>query len=296
MKYVIDSETLTDIADAIRAKTGDNASMTPLEMPDEIASISGGDPLFHEKVGDGNAYLYIYLPTVEHLDVVINVYVPGDASITIDWGDGSSIDTISTQTMREYHTYTAPGYYTIKLTKLSGTPNLGGYAGNNWIFGGSSYPERSQAPKLIGAEFGTWNYSANELIMNSGLCFLYSGESVPNGGANTPYVRENHELYLLEISKNATTIRNYGYANCYNLREVTVPDNITNIAANAFAGVGATFHMEPTTPPAMASTNAFSGNATIYVPYSADHSVLNAYKTATNWSNFANNIFEEPEE
>ena len=41
-KYVIDSETLTDIADAIRAKTGDSASMTPLEMPDEIASISGG--------------------------------------------------------------------------------------------------------------------------------------------------------------------------------------------------------------------------------------------------------------
>ena len=42
MKYKIDSETLTDIADAIRAKTGDSASMTPLEMPDEIASISGG--------------------------------------------------------------------------------------------------------------------------------------------------------------------------------------------------------------------------------------------------------------
>lgn len=42
MKYVIDGETITDIADAIRAKTGDSASMTPLEMPDEIASISGG--------------------------------------------------------------------------------------------------------------------------------------------------------------------------------------------------------------------------------------------------------------
>ena len=42
MKYKIDSETLTDIADAIRAKTGESGSMTPLEMPDEIASISGG--------------------------------------------------------------------------------------------------------------------------------------------------------------------------------------------------------------------------------------------------------------
>ena len=39
---LIQSGTLDDIADAIRSKTGKVASMTPLEMPDEIESISGG--------------------------------------------------------------------------------------------------------------------------------------------------------------------------------------------------------------------------------------------------------------
>lgn len=39
---IIQSGTLSDIADAIRAKTGKAASMTPLEMPTEISSISGG--------------------------------------------------------------------------------------------------------------------------------------------------------------------------------------------------------------------------------------------------------------
>ena len=39
---LVQSETFDDIADAIRAKTGKVASMTPLEMPQEIASISGG--------------------------------------------------------------------------------------------------------------------------------------------------------------------------------------------------------------------------------------------------------------
>jgi len=34
----------------------------------------------------------------------------------------------------------------------------------------------------------------------------------------------------------------------------------------------------------------------IYVPYSADHSVLNAYKTATGWSSYANIIFESDPE
>ena len=38
----INSDTLSDIADAIRAKTGGSGTMTPLEMPTEIASIGGG--------------------------------------------------------------------------------------------------------------------------------------------------------------------------------------------------------------------------------------------------------------
>lgn len=39
---LIQSGTLDDIADAIRAKTGSASTMTPLEMPTEIASIGGG--------------------------------------------------------------------------------------------------------------------------------------------------------------------------------------------------------------------------------------------------------------
>lgn len=48
----IQEDTLTDIADAIRAKTGKSDEMTPLEMPDEIASISGGG-------GGSDDYFYI---------------------------------------------------------------------------------------------------------------------------------------------------------------------------------------------------------------------------------------------
>lgn len=39
---LIQTGTLSDIADAIRAKTGKSAIMTPLEMPEEIASIETG--------------------------------------------------------------------------------------------------------------------------------------------------------------------------------------------------------------------------------------------------------------
>ena len=54
----IDSGTLTDIADAIRAKTGDSNSMTPLEMPTEIANIPtsiGGEVLDVDSVTANSA-------------------------------------------------------------------------------------------------------------------------------------------------------------------------------------------------------------------------------------------------
>ena len=53
-----------------------------------------------------------------------------------------------------------------------------------------------------------------------------------------------------------------------------------------------------TVPPTLGSYNAFPYNSEsfvgIYVPDSDDDSVVNAYKTATNWksSNIVNKIFE----
>ena len=47
-KYSIDGSTLTDIADAIRSKTGDTAALTAAAMAEAIASISGGGGLEYE--------------------------------------------------------------------------------------------------------------------------------------------------------------------------------------------------------------------------------------------------------
>ena len=65
--------------------------------------------------------------------------------------------------------------------------------------------------------------------------------------------------------------------NCYNLKQIT---------------------MLPTTPPTTtyAYGNGFltglPATSRIIVPYSADHSILAAYKAATGWENFADQIFE----
>ena len=83
---------------------------------------------------------------------------------------------------------------------------------------------------------------------------------------------------------------------------------LTSISSRAFIsllsdGTSQTIIMRKTTPPTLGNNQVFhrdNGSGSfyvntgikIYVPYSADHSVLNAYKTATNWTVYANYIFE----
>lgn len=77
------------------------------------------------------------------------------------------------------------------------------------------------------------------------------------------------------------------------VKKTVVPSTVTSIADYAFNGFRGELHLLPTTPPTLANSRGVSGTRGIYVPYSEDHSILNAYKTATNWSNVANEIYEE---
>lgn len=92
MKYKIDSETLTDIADAIRAKTGDSASMTPLEMPDEIASISGGES---DNVEVGTFTVASDIAVTES-GVDVTIGFSGQPDMIYCWMDADDFDDLDT--------------------------------------------------------------------------------------------------------------------------------------------------------------------------------------------------------
>lgn len=90
-----------------------------------------------------------------------------------------------------------------------------------------------------------------------------------------------------------TSIGNQVFMNCPALVNVEIGANCTSIGSQAFANAGApgaktTFIIRATTPPTLANANAFTTNNVkkIYVPYSADHSVLSTYQNASIWSGF----------
>ena len=98
----------------------------------------------------------------------------------------------------------------------------------------------------------------------------------------------------LTIPNSVTTIGNYAFYGSGFTGNLTIPNSVTTIQYAAFYDcVGLTeIVLLDNTPPILAFNNAFSNtnnsnNYPIYVPYES----IDAYKTATNWSNYASRIY-----
>ena len=101
------------------------------------------------------------------------------------------------------------------------------------------------------------------------------------------------------IPDSVTSIGASAFQYCYALTWITIPGDVTSIGNSAFATCAALVevHVKPTIPPTL-GTGVFAStpsDAVIYVPYSADHSILAAYQAASNWSTYASRMVEEAE-
>ena len=80
------------------------------------------------------------------------------------------------------------------------------------------------------------------------------------------------------------------------LEEVEIADTVNYIGGSACfnSPVLQKYYLAPNTPPTLANTGTMIINTdtVVIVPWSADHSILNAYKAPNNWSTLADNIFE----
>ena len=102
-----------------------------------------------------------------------------------------------------------------------------------------------------------------------------------------------NNLTSVTIPDSVTTIGNYVFRDCYNLTSITIPDSVTTIGDYAFGNCFklASMYFNSIIPPTLNSTTAIPATTTIHVPVGSG----DAYKTATNWSSFADKIVEDIE-
>ena len=142
---------------------------------------------------DGKTRIYIRLEegrTSPMLGVCPN------GTVTVDWGDGTTPDTLtgtSTTTVKwtPNHAYAAPGEYVIKLT-VDGAMGFYGRASSN---------------------SGILQYSS--------------------GNDNRNHVYQN-SVQKIEVGNGVTSISAYAFKACSSLASITIPNDVTSIKSSAF--------------------------------------------------------------
>lgn len=107
-------------------------------------------------------------------------------------------------------------------------------------------------------------------------------------------------LTSITIPDSVTTIEWGAFYGCSALTSVTIPDSVTKISDCAFSYCSSlsAVYCKPTIPPATGGYikhGIFKENASnriIYVPASKDDSIINAYKAADGWKDYADYIVE----
>ena len=303
--YIVSDTSLGSVADAIRTKGGTSAPLTyPQGFIDAIDAISGGgDEPIPE---DGKTRIFIHIAEgtpYNRLTFYLRFMASTASNTTVDWGDGTS-ETLGSTTATNYsHKYAQSGDYVITLTVIRGTISFVGTSGNSGhsIYGSratadSNYINRSRIERIIFGDDVTavGDYACYECTGLKSVTFLNKDTTI---GQYAFYAC--HVLQSINIPDDITTINQYEFYSCYALTQLTIPEGVTSIGASAFGycRAMAEYHFKSVTPPTIANSNAFTGinsECVIYVPYSADHSILDAYKTATNWSSYASKMQEEP--
>jgi hypothetical protein len=185
------------------------------------------------------------------------------------------------------NTSTASYCYSLKILALPSS--ITSIANNAFEYNTSlRYVTLPSGLTSLGAYPFRYCYSLNQITIPSGITSI--GE---------PAYYNCYSLQKVSIPSSVTSIASESFRYCKSLQSVIIPSGVTSIGSRVFDSCSSLYSVTilATTPPTLSNSNAFStsNQKKFYVPYSADHSILDAYKTAQNWSNYASYMEELPE-
>lgn len=98
-------------------------------------------------------------------------------------------------------------------------------------------------------------------------------------------------IQSVTIPEGVTQIEMYAFYGCYRIKNITMPSSITFIHETAINSCSnlENMYMHSTIPPVLGYVNAIPYNTTIHVPVGSG----DAYRSATNWSDYSEKIIED---
>ena len=210
---------------------------------------------------DGKTRLYL-----EVYDLCQTIYLNGaiQGSVEVDWGDGSSVETLTgygTATPNSYsHVYSSPGYYEISIDvpennifaffTYSTKPIIHGdyaSASANYAYGyGLKHVRLGNNIQLSMYAFAdtglrditiptTVSFSVDGVYV-FWYCYDLTGIVLPNSCSviKENYFYYNNSLRKISIPKTVNTISNYAFNQCSTLNQITIPEGVTSIRDYCF--------------------------------------------------------------
>ena len=214
--------------------------------------------------------MYITTSGATEIDIELDKYlepylmVCPKGTLSIDWGDGSTLDTVTgtSLTSNKYvgHTYAVAGKYTIKIsvdsgsfTFVQGSSNYAGlFSDHAGYTRGMKYSISAIAVRL-GSSITTLGscsfincYSLSSItipdsvtVMSNDVfynCYSLSSITIPDGvtSISANLFQNCYALSSITIPDGVTSIDGYAFQNCYSLNSITIPDGVTSIGNNAF--------------------------------------------------------------
>ena len=167
---------------------------------------------------DGKTRIYIHLEE-GRTSPMLGCCLKG--TVTVDWGDGTDIDTLTGTTgsvqWTGNHAYETAGDYMITLTVESGNIWFGGQGSTNmW---GYLLRHSSSA-------------DARNCVYKSSIRKIELGNGVTSIGSYA--FMECYNLSSITIPNTITSIGAYAFGRCYNLYSIAIPNKVTSIATYTF--------------------------------------------------------------